>query len=71
MLERFGRERKPLLTFEVLFSKEKEVLAKRKQRRLTFCGFGAQNITFEVVIRLPFCCYDDDMDLGFLGLFIG
>ena len=71
MLERFERERErePLLTSEVLFNKKKEVLTKRKQRRLPLCGFGAQGIIFEVVIRLPFCCYDDHMDLGFLGPF--
>ena len=34
--ERFEREKKPFLTFVVLFSKKKEVLAKGKQRRLLF-----------------------------------
>ena len=55
VLERFERERKPFLTFVVLFSKKKEVLAKRKQRRLLFCGFEAKIIVFEVLIRLFFC----------------
>ena len=36
VLERFEREKKPFLTFVVLFSKKKEVLAKGKQRRLLF-----------------------------------
>ena len=54
MLERFERERKPFLTFVVLFSKKKEVLAKRKQRRLLFCGFEAKIISFEVPFRSIF-----------------
>ena len=39
VLERFERERKPFLTFVVLFSNKKEVLTKGKQRRLLFYGF--------------------------------
>ena len=66
VLERFEREGKPFLTFVVLFSKKKEVLAKGKQRRLLLLGFEAKIISFEVLLRLSFCCWDGYMVLGFL-----
>ena len=54
VIERLERERKPFLTFVVWFRKKKEVLAKRKQRRLLFYGFEAKIITFEVPFRSIF-----------------
>ncbi|CAH1440567.1 unnamed protein product [Lactuca virosa] len=48
-----GKDVKDRCNIRIL-SKKKEVLAKRKHRRLLFCGFGAKIFTFEAEARPDF-----------------